>query len=155
MGTMLESHLGCWMGLIKPTARSFLTSWVIWASISVWNTLAGWTTSLTPGSTLREWITSPGSKPGISSYFYANTSTYFLSNATNYSLSCAINWLLIKIGFWDPSLTLKFISSNSSSGLIYAYLTRSSRISSWAIIQSGGLGPSYTMHSGLANLHKW
>ena len=154
MGTMLESHLGCWMGLIKPTARGFLTSWVIWASILVWNTLAGWTTSLTPGSTLREWTTSPGSRPGISSYVYANTSTYFLSNATNCSFSYAINWLLIKTGFWDPSSTLKFISSNSSSGWIYASLTGSSRISSWAIIQSGGLGPTYTMYSSLAHLHK-
>ena len=26
MGTMLESHLGCWIGLINPAANNFLTS---------------------------------------------------------------------------------------------------------------------------------
>ena len=154
-GTMVESHLGCWIGLMNLASSSFLTSGVIWTSMSVWKTLVGWTTSLTPESTLREWTTSPRSKPGISSYVHANTSTYLLSNATNCSFSFVVNWLLMKIGFGDPRPAPKFTFSNSSSGWIYASLSGSSRISSWAIMQSDNLGPSYTTHLGPAYLRKW
>ena len=139
---------------MNPTASSFLTSQVIWATTSVWKTLAGWTTGLTPESTLKEWTTIPGFGPSISSYVHANTFTYLLSNATNCSFSCVVNWLLIKTGFGDPRLAPKFTSSSSSLGWIYASLSKSFRISSWAITQFGGPGPSCTMHSGLAHLHK-
>ena len=53
-GTMLDSHLGCWIGLLNPATSDFLTSWVIWAFTSLWKTLASWTTGLTLESTLRE-----------------------------------------------------------------------------------------------------
>jgi len=39
-GTMLDNHHECWMGLMKPTASNFCTSFTICSSISIWNTLA-------------------------------------------------------------------------------------------------------------------
>ena len=60
----------------------------------------------------------------------------------------------MKTGFGDPRLAPKFTFSNSSSGWIYASLFGSFKISSYAIMQSDGLGPSCTTHLGLVHLHK-
>ena len=152
--TILESHWGCWIGLMNPSANNFLTSWVIWASTLVRKTLAGWIISLILGSILRKWTTSLGSRSGISSYVHANTSTYLFSNSTNCSFSFADNWLLIKTGLGGPKSTRKFISSNSSLGWIYASFSTSFGISSWAIMKSSGPEPSCEVHSGPTYLQK-
>ena len=130
MGTILENHLGCWISLMNPVVNSFLTLLVFWAFTSVWKTLVGWTTDLTPGSTLREWTTSLRSRPGISSFFHTNTSTYLLSNPTNYSFSYVVSRLLITTSFGGPRSTPKLTFSSSSSGWICTSFSGSSKISS-------------------------
>ena len=127
-GTILESHLGCWITLMNHAASNFLTSWVIWSSIVVWKILTYWITGLFPGFRLRGWTTNPRSRLGISSYVHANTPTYLFSNSINCSFSYVDNWLLIKTGFGGPKPTPKFTSSNSSLGRICAFFSKSSKI---------------------------
>ena len=85
----------CWLGLMNPAVTNFCTSYTIYASILVWNALAGWATGLVLGSTLSVCTTKFGFALGISSYSHANTSLNSFSNSMKFVFSSLVSLVLI------------------------------------------------------------
>ena len=113
--TMFDNHFECSMGLMKPAARSFYTSLMIWALTSEWKVRVGCITDFTPGSTLRACATKLGSNPCISSYSQAKTSAYSFRSAMSWFFSGYKKFALIEVVRGILGSLLRSTISNSTS----------------------------------------
>lgn len=112
---MLDSHFRFWIDLINPATNNFCTSFTIYSSTLIWNTLASWATGLAPRFTLSICTTNPRSSLGISLYSHAKMSLNSFNSEINFDLSSFDNFELIEIGLSFYGSVPRFISFIFSS----------------------------------------
>lgn len=112
--TIFASHVGCWIGLIKPTSSSFWISCLIWIYNSGLKLRGGCLTGLVPFLMFSLWVTSLESGSGVSLYVQAKTSQNSRRSARILSFNSSKRHVLRKMSRGSSFSSARFTSTNSS-----------------------------------------